>query len=274
MTSAPRKSEILVVRVTKLGETDAIVTGLTSEGTLVRGVVKGYRKPGSRLGGRLPLLARTRIDHTPGRSLDIVTDAQIVSHHSDLRSDPDRLAAAAVVVSAAERMASTDVPEGRVFALSDAALDAVEALPIPQLRGVVATFLIKLVAFFGYRPSVEICAQCGAVAEESTGFSCDAGGFLCPDCTGSSASGVIFCSDALGSWVDAALGVRFVDFESLEMPSQAAVDLLRFSKSWIEHFTGSRLKPLDFLLAGTLESDAFSDGADTEVVRTSDEVDE
>ena len=260
MSAHLKKSEIVVVRTTKLGETDAIVTGLTTDGNLIRGVVKGYRKPGSRLGGRLALFARTEVSHTPGRSLDAVSDARTVAAHAPLREDPDRMAAAAVVAAAAERLASTDVPEPRVFDLTDAALFAIESCPEHLILATVGAFLTKIMAFFGYRPEVETCAHCGLLGCTTAAYSCDSGGFLCTDCSSESASGVVYCSDALASWVDAVLMTRFSDIGDLRMPHAAAADVLRFSKVWLEHFTGSRLKPLDFLMAGTLLNDTFSEG--------------
>ena len=51
----------IVLRHTKLGETDVIVTMLASDGSQVRAVAKGLRKPGNRIGARLELfLPRTR----------------------------------------------------------------------------------------------------------------------------------------------------------------------------------------------------------------------
>lgn len=262
MTARTGRSELIVVRTTKLGETDAIVTGLTSQGSLLRGVVKGYRKPGSRLGGRLPLFARSRVDHSPGRTLDTISDAVIENGHTSLRLDPGLMAAASAIVSAAERLSSSDVPESRSFDLTDAALSALESNDRSLAIAIVATYMVKAMALSGFRPSTRTCARCGAIASDPRGFSCESGGFLCADCSSTSAADVIYCNDSLGAWVETVLQARFVELLGLAIPPAAAVDLLRFSKSWMEHFTGARLKALDFLLAGTLVEHRFFESVD------------
>ena len=68
----------LVLRKTKLGETDLILTLLSEDGRQVRAVAKGLRKPGSRFGGRLePYSVVDLLLHT-GRSLEVVTEARTV----------------------------------------------------------------------------------------------------------------------------------------------------------------------------------------------------
>ena len=69
------RAHALVLRKTKLGETDAIVTLLAEDGRELRAVAKGLRKPGSKLGGVLePFTEVSLLLHT-GRSLDVVSEA-------------------------------------------------------------------------------------------------------------------------------------------------------------------------------------------------------
>ena len=62
----------IVLKHTKLGETDAIVTMLASDGSQVRAVAKGLRKPGNRIGARLELFCEADLLLHEGKSLDIV----------------------------------------------------------------------------------------------------------------------------------------------------------------------------------------------------------
>ena len=80
MPSYPARA--LVLRKTKLGETDTIVTLLASDGRQVRAVAKGLRKPGGRFGARLePFAVADLLLHT-GRSLDVITEARTVATHA------------------------------------------------------------------------------------------------------------------------------------------------------------------------------------------------
>ena len=102
MPSYPLRA--LVLRKTKLGETDTILTLLADDGGQVRAVAKGLRKPGGRFGARLePYAVCDLLLHT-GRSLEVVTEAQTVASHSGLREDLDRSAAAAVVADLLDKI--------------------------------------------------------------------------------------------------------------------------------------------------------------------------
>ena len=94
---AAYRTQALVLRKTKLGETDTIVTLLADDGRQIRAVAKGLRKPGGRFGARLEPYAVVDLLLHAGRSLDVVTEAVTVSSHAALREDYDRAAAAAVI---------------------------------------------------------------------------------------------------------------------------------------------------------------------------------
>ncbi len=69
----------LVLRKTKLGESDLIVSLLAEDGSHVRAVAKGARKPGSKLAARVePYVSLDLLLHT-GKSLQIVQEARTVN---------------------------------------------------------------------------------------------------------------------------------------------------------------------------------------------------
>ncbi len=87
----------LVLRKTKLGEADLILTLLAADGRQVSAVAKGARKPKSRFGARVePFTVLDLLLHT-GRTLEVVAEAETVSTHDAIRGDYDRSTAAAVI---------------------------------------------------------------------------------------------------------------------------------------------------------------------------------
>lgn len=68
----------VVLRRTKLGETDLVLTLLTDGSTQVRAVAKGARKPGAKLAGVAGLGNEVDLLLRRGRSLDIVTEGTLV----------------------------------------------------------------------------------------------------------------------------------------------------------------------------------------------------
>lgn len=243
-------TQALVLRKTKLGETDTILTLLADDGRQLRAVAKGLRKPGGRFGGRLEPYSVVDLLLHAGRSLDIVTEAGTVKSHAALREDFDRNAAAAVVADVLDKISVEGQSEARLFALADASLDMMEQVGRDVLPAIVVTFLVKAMAMHGYRPQLDMCANCGSAAEESTRFSVAAGGALCAACEAEDASAVRFGAEGR-AWLATLMQARMADVPSLRMPDLAVADCFALMRAFIAYHVPARLKALDFY-AGTL----------------------
>ena len=81
MASATYTARAIVLRKTKLGESDLIVTLLAQDGSQARAVAKGARKPSSPFAARLELYSSVDLLCSEGRNLDIVKEARIASSH-------------------------------------------------------------------------------------------------------------------------------------------------------------------------------------------------
>ncbi len=237
----------LVLRKTKLGETDAILTLLAEDGHQIRAVAKGVRKPGSRFGGRLePFNAVDLLLHT-GRSLDVITEAETVRAHSALREDFDRSSAASVVVDVLDKISLEGQTEDRLFGLGDATLTALEEAEVDRLPQLVCAFLVKAMAMHGYRPELESCASCAASAEGGRSFSLNAGGIVCPDCDGGE-SAVAF-SEAGRSLLLRLLGARMGEVAAHEEDAATVGDTLRLLRGFVAYHVPARMKALDMYVA-------------------------
>ena len=68
----------VVLRTQKLGEADRIITLLTRHNGRVRAVAKGIRRTKSRFGGRLEPFTHVDVLIHRGRSLDVITQAEVI----------------------------------------------------------------------------------------------------------------------------------------------------------------------------------------------------
>jgi DNA repair protein RecO (recombination protein O) len=68
----------VVLRTQKLGEADRIITLLTRHNGRVRAVAKGVRRTKSRFGARLEPFTHVDVLIHPGRSLDVITQAEVI----------------------------------------------------------------------------------------------------------------------------------------------------------------------------------------------------
>ncbi len=243
MPSYPLRA--LVLRHTKLGETDVIVTLLAEDGRQVRAVAKGLRKPGSRIGGRLEEFAVADLLLHTGRSLDVVSEVRTHETHKGLRGDLDRSAAASVVVDLLDKASLEGQTDPRLFALSDATLTALECAEVRALPALVVAFLVKAMAMMGYRPELESCAACGSDAASSERFSVTSGGTLCPAC-GDVDPSALRCAPAALEWLLVLMRSTMAEVSVLDMPDAAVSDCFAIIRSFVVFHVPARLKALDF----------------------------
>ncbi len=243
MPSYPLRA--LVLRKTKLGETDIILTLLAADGRQVRAVAKGLRKPGTRFGGRLEPYSEVDLLLHTGKSLDIITEARTLAPHAALREDLDRSSAAAVVADLLDKIAVEGQVEPRLYALAATTLGVMEAAPIEALPQLVVAFLLKAMAMHGYRPELESCASCAGEAEDSARFSHVHGGILCRECGDLDSASLHFPLQAT-AWLRRLLGATMADVASLDMPPAAVSDCFTLMRSFVAFHLHARLKALDF----------------------------
>ncbi|MDP2234086.1 MAG: DNA repair protein RecO, partial [Actinomycetota bacterium] len=248
MPSYPLRA--LVLRKTKLGETDVIVTLLAENGRQVRAVAKGMRKPTSKFAGRLEPYSEVDLLMHEGRSLDVVSEAQTLDAHAALREDFDRSTAAAVVADVLDKIAVEAQAEERLFGLAHASLAAMESADADGLHALVVAFLVKAMAMHGYRPVLDACATCACEAGATRLFSLQAGGVVCLECGTADAAALHFTPEAR-AWLTALLGATMADVGGLGIPDAAVRDCFTLVRSFVTYHLPARLKALEFY-AGVL----------------------
>jgi DNA repair protein RecO (recombination protein O) len=206
----------VVLRTQKLGEADRIVTLLTRQNGRVRAVAKGVRRTKSRFGARLEPFTHVDVLIHPGRSLDVITQAEVIRPYGvPLAGDYPRYTAGTAMLETAERFTPMEKePALRQFLLLIGGLRALgetrqtgetgkageagkagetgetgQEPPEPpgprqprEPRLVLDAYLLRSLAVAGYAPSLEECARCGAAGAQLTAFAVAAGGMVCGSC--------------------------------------------------------------------------------------------
>ncbi len=81
------QTEAIIIKKTKLGEADRILTLYTPALGKIQAVAKGVRRPRSKLSGHLELLTHSLVSLARGRNLDTITGSQTISSFLPLKSD-------------------------------------------------------------------------------------------------------------------------------------------------------------------------------------------
>jgi DNA repair protein RecO (recombination protein O) len=232
---------------TKLGETDLILTMLTQSGCQLRAVAKGARKPGGRLAGKVQLFCECDFLVAAGRSLDVVSEADLVDAHAGLRGDLDRVSAASAVCEIARLTCFEDAQDPFLPAILSRALLACEqACDRRHLDVAVAAYALKVLAHGGWRPELTRCCACGD--EALSWLSASFGGALCSSCA-RSVAGAEEVSPSQLAWLRALLTSTFDELMSADVDERTAVWLLHTAHVWCTTHLDARLRAMEFALS-------------------------
>ncbi len=236
---------VLVLRKTKLGETDLILTLLAADGRQVRAVAKGARKPRGKLGARVePFTVLDVLLHT-GRNLEILAEAETVTSHDPLRADYDRTVAGSVVLDVLDKVSVEGQVEPQLFDMALVTLDVMQEATVGSLDLLVAAFLLKALAMHGYRPALEACAACGGRIEGVTSFSIEAGGVVCSGC----GRGGVALSEGARDLLRVLMRSRMNEVPAIAVDEPTRAEALRVLRAYVGFHVPARLRALDSYVA-------------------------
>jgi DNA repair protein RecO (recombination protein O) len=237
------RATALVLRKTKLGEADTIVTMLDSEGRQIRAVAKGVRRSTSKIGARLEPFANVELLLHTGRTLHVVTEVSTVESNSRLREDFDRTVAASVVADVLDKSTADADAEPVLYDLALTTLQAMAEAPASAQPSLVAAFLLKATSLLGFRPTFSQCAKCGR--DGASGFSVVHGGALCASCT-ETEGGSTHLSHSASSGLVSLMRARMSEVAGLELPADVRDELFRLMTAFAREHIPARLRSLEF----------------------------
>ena len=182
--SKPRnyQTEAIIIKKTKLGEADRILTLYTPHLGKIRAVAKGVRRPRSKLAGHLELLTHSQVSLARGRNLDTIIGSQTISSFLPLKSDLWLTSCALYATELVDQFTADQVENYPLFQLLLETMHHLGQASDNEL--VLRYFELHLLNEVGYRPQLQQCVSCHLSLEPVTNSFCpDAGGMLCPNCS-------------------------------------------------------------------------------------------
>lgn len=148
-----------------LGEADRLVTILTREFGLIRAVAPGARKQKSKLGGSSDLFVVNELMLSKGKSLDKITQAEILESYRGFRKDLSKLTASQYLAELILCLGLSEQPQEALYELLNEHLRRLECLPKnfgdPKGRALVLAYLshgiFHILAVAGIAPEVQSC---------------------------------------------------------------------------------------------------------------------
>ena len=236
----------IIIKKTKLGEADRILTLYTPEMGKIQGVAKAVRKPKSKLSGHLEMLSYSQVTLARGKNIDTIIGSQTLDAFLAIKNDLDLLSCALYMAETVNQFTAPETEDTQLFNLL---LRTLEALPEAADRELLLRhFELHLLRQAGYRPELEKCVLCRKTLEAVTNsFAPSAGGVLCPDCQRLGKHyGYALSWDGLGV-------MRFIqggDWESVSVTPIDAVTLAevaRLTRSYMRHLLEKDIKSAAWL---------------------------
>lgn len=172
------KTEGIVCSGIKLNEADRIVHIYTNNG-LIRAVVKGVRKTKSKFGGRLEPISYVNLVLYSGRSLDTVSQVELVDPYMHIKKDFIKLTLGLAMADFVQRLAEHESHPGELLEVFKDSLDKTNNNGLAE--NIFLLFNLRLLKILGYNFEFNICVYCGR-KDGLVSFSSVQGGMVCRKC--------------------------------------------------------------------------------------------
>jgi DNA repair protein RecO (recombination protein O) len=188
------QTEAIVIKKTRLGEADRILTFYTPDLGKVQAVAKGVRRPKSKLSGHLELLTHSSVLLTRGRNLDTIIGSQAIDSFLPLKSNLELCAFALYATELVHQFGVERQENHTLFRLLlELMLELGKKEPVANspldgegrsaADGLLRYFEVHLLDAVGYRPQLQCCVACRQLLPATgTSFSFASGGTVCPQC--------------------------------------------------------------------------------------------
>lgn len=237
-----------VLHRTSLGEADRIVTIFTKEHGKLNAVAKGSRRANSKLTGATEPFTNAKYMFGRGRSLDVISQTEILQSYPAIRTDLDLLARASYICELLDRttVAHDMTASEAIYELTSAAFLLLQrAGPYPD--GVVHAYELHLMSELGYAPALDRCSICEeSIPIRSTSFSVAQGGAVCKDCRLRVRDSFVVSAESIQTLVE----LRDSDTQTMLTinPSvRVSAEIARTVRAYIAHRVDRQLKSLHFL---------------------------
>lgn len=254
MSTKDYKIRTIVLKKTKLSEADLIITFLAEDGSQVRAVAKGARKPSSTFASRLEIFSNVEVLLAKGKNLDIVKEAKIINAYSKIRSDVEKAVCAAPAVELLGKATQRNLESEKLYPVTLNFLNEVEKIKDSYyLKALCTAHLIKVCSFIGFRPSLANCVVCGTDTSTylqnlnlNINFSYEDGGIVCSRC--SKRSETIKLTAATIKLIHDLIHTKFEDVKLMTVAEKYVDEALQFCKKWILYHVGTDMKALSFYM--------------------------
>ncbi len=159
---AIRKTEGVILRTLKMGETSKLLTLFTRDAGILKLIAKGARRSRSRIGGILQPLYAVEVVYyeKESRELQILSQASLIFAPAHISADLQRFGLASACCELITRLEKEKHPNPAAYGLLRAAMEAFDRLEL-EPRVLFLAFQARLLEISGLSPGLDRCSSCG-----------------------------------------------------------------------------------------------------------------
>jgi len=243
-----KKSEAIILRTKDFGESDLMVTFLSSLFGNLKGVAKGARRSSKRFVNSLAVFSLVDLEFSKRRSNDLVwlDSCELIDGFPGIRSDYGLLSKASYMVELTEILFPSNVPSSEMFKLLRSALDSISNRR--NIQETVLIFQAQAMKIGGFAINVSKCGLCNRPyrGEGRALFHPPSGSIACMACKKESA----LTPGVEPSTVHVLEQLQSPDLSlsnTLELDEDIVSELQRVLTAHIEHRLGRRLRSSKYL---------------------------
>jgi len=163
-------------------ETDKIISILSKERGIIRCIVRGARKPSSKLSGSTELFVYGDFFLAKGKNLDVLTSAKPQEYFEGETNNLERVSHFFLMSESLDKLMPHEIPNEKIYN------ETLSFFKISEKNSenpsLVYECIYKNLITLGYGLLLDVCAKCHKKTKnlESSFLSLSAGGLLCEEC--------------------------------------------------------------------------------------------
>ena len=253
------KAKAVILKSYKLGESDKIIKLYSQQYGVISAVAKGARRIRSKFGGRLELFNLVDLEIATGRSLDIITQAEIIKSFKNISDDFYKFIFCELVSEIVLKTQSGGGSPGSsetLFKLIYVCLNEIDGLEdenIESLKKITCFFGAKFIKIIGYSPLLKSCCRCSLDMKElysfnksSIPFSIKFGGILCEKCS-SLVEGAVKLDTSSYRFLYDLINLKIEDFRDMEVNPQVLKKVYKLIENYMIYHTDCRIESFKYL---------------------------
>lgn len=195
-----QKTEAIVLKSIKQGETSKILTLFTRTFGKMTVIAKGARSAKSKFGGSLEQLNYIAIVFykKENRDIQLLSQADIILAFPDIKRNLEKMALAAAIGELVYRLEHGEEPNPRLFRLCLDALKAIDQSD-DNCMNLLRAFQVRLMAIHGFYANFGKCLKCKDTCEGGVVFNISEGGYLCENCKSPETSGFYLSHESISA---------------------------------------------------------------------------